>query len=652
MCIRDRLHTLRLESAYLFQRVQSLKEQFIDFVGQANLLQTYFFQALIFIIAISATLFLCQQAPGYLNQLQRKLYRGKLPSAVKLTLINIVRYIKPNSPWLIALILSILVSALWKSQWSSAPFYLAILKIYIAVYFSRLFLEWCVDRSYDRSRILTSISLAKQILDETRKIAILVLVLITSLVIIEAIINHSLLLILFKYLSFLVLWIAVIWYFNNHINPIQKLVKNNVTLKLLGFLKPLVDKKRFVALLPFTVLLTTAIDLTLVLHQKLLNFQAYQRLSAQWFRLRLDMVIEDDTEASETTDTAYERWFSDELPVEKPKTIIQLDVQQEIIKQLDRWWQKNHEENALIITADQGMGRSTLLTQVAAAWDSCEIKYIKIDKRLTKSHDFFTLLSEALGAEIFSFEALLEYDKSSEKVIIILDNLNRSFLSEVGCFEAVKTLIDCTNTNTKNMFWLLSASTPSWHYLSHVLGRSHYIFNRLSLPRWSMQNIKSLIITRHEASRRKLHYNDLLLSTAVDDQFDSISAAETRFFHLLWQQSNGNPAVALNLWCGAAKPMEKFQIQVNLPPRPATDKLAQLADDQLFVLKSIVQHGLLSIADCISATHLPETVVRRAVKVASELGCLQVDDAQLFSVEADWYYPLTNFLYQRNMLHG
>ena len=260
------------------------------------------------------------------------------------------------------------------------------------------------------------------------------------------------------------------------------------------------------------------------------------------------------------------------------------------------------------------------------------------------------MLSTALGSEpIEDVQGLIKFDQTMQPRVVVIDSAQNLFLTEVGYFEAYKTFMQCMNAHLGNIFWVVSMHAPSWVYLSCIFTREQRISNVYRMPRWTPMEIRKLILSRHMGARRRLRYNELLLSAAASNESNSVRAADSRVFNILWEQSGGNPLAAIELWLNASKVTHR-SVEIGVPQRPSVALLSKLNDDLHFIYAAIVSHHSLSTNEIMLVTHFSEPIIRHALKQGINLGMIVRDSSKRYKVDPLWYGTLSGLLQRKNML--
>jgi GTPase SAR1 family protein len=411
-------------------------------------------------------------------------------------------------------------------------------------------------------------------------------------------------------------------------------------------------------LLPYFIALQ-CIESVLVLHRLLLRQEKYQLFATKLLRMRIERALEEESvtpkEGESEFDTSYERWFDPQIPPAN-HLLIPTEFVLQVEDRLSKWLEgSSTEDNALVITGDEGSGKTVLAKQLMEKWskaDSHQVCYHSIDEKLLSEQAVFDLVSGIFGQKIEKITDLIALDTDLAPTIVIVDRLENTFIADVGGFQGFKTLMSFSSLRMKNVYWIMLSNYYSWNYLRNALERSYYFTQDIRLPRWNAQDIKNLILTRHKSSRRKLAYSDLFMAVVSDDQHATFRAAETRCFNLLWEQCVGNPRVALSLWAASVSKKARFHIEVGVPERPQAEQLAGLRDDSFFVLAALVIHEGLSTELLVRVTHMEEPVIRRSLKVLMDLGCVYRCQDGVYRLNALWYFPTSVYLKRRNFIYG
>jgi hypothetical protein len=294
------------------------------------------------------------------------------------------------------------------------------------------------------------------------------------------------------------------------------------------------------------------------------------------------------------------------------------------------------------------MGKSELAQNLSAALPELPFKTLSIDTKVLSAKELFELLSGHIGHQIQSMEDLVEADKSAEKQVVVIDNACNLFLSEVGCLDGYRTMIDIMNAHLKNLFWVVLMHEPSWNYLKYVFEKEQRFSNIYKMPKWSAYEIRKLILSRHQGSQLRIRYDDMLVSASARSESASVRSADSRVFNILWEQSGGNPLVALQIWLESVNSSGRI-LYVGIPGRPSSDPLNMASEDALFVYTALMFHKMLTVPEIMKVSHFTESVVRQALKLGLNTGFIQ-DTSWGYMISPLWQSVMTAYLQRKNLL--
>lgn len=623
-----------------------------------SLVSSWGWQLAVCLLLFGMLLQLAKRTSRYVSILQKNMYRSDVSLSVKTKLEWVLRLLRANARWLTMAVASALIALVLPSiSWLIFFYPLAI--IYIAFNFIWIVSEWSIERLYDRMRVPVALTIEEKSAQQTRTMARQIVVTWLVIFLTRGLFGDACLALLVKSIG-----VGCIWYFlfallSKHQDVLVQLAEKRFSEKIYAVCRRLLESWLVFLALPIVFVFVQVNEVLVVWHRLMLKNEHYQKLSAKLLRIKLDRAVEEEPDQEEDaasqeflSGTAYERWFSAEPPGSIEKLWVENANLKSVTDLLASWLKGGEDENALILSGDQGAGKSTLVKQLAAQWDACELKTVSLGSKVLSEEAAFEAISQVFEVPMQAVTDVLAYDEVCEPTIIVIDEMQNSFLADVGCFDGVKTLMSCTNAGLKNIFWLLVFNTHSWDYLNRALGHSRYFTGKKNIQRWSHQDIRSLVLQRHKASRRKLVYDELLISSTGQDTAGAMRAAETRFFHLLWEQCDGNPGVALALWRNCIRVKERHLIEVGVPERFLTKRFTEFGDQLPFVFAAIVIHGELTTEQCLLVTNLSEASVRRSLKIGIDQGVLERRPDGAYLVKAVWYEPLVAFLSRRNLLHG
>ena len=387
------------------------------------------------------------------------------------------------------------------------------------------------------------------------------------------------------------------------------------------------------------------------------NLEMSKKFLAKVFRKKFESLVgEKKPTGRENLPTDYTSLFSGE-GLSAPDLRIQANQKSySIIKaEIDGWLSQREEDQSIAIYGDKGIGKTTLLDQIALDYSNLNVIRISIPPKIWKREILANYIAEILGVEKGDnlLKTILEFNKQlDQNTIILVDDAHNLFLGKYGGFDALNAYIEAVNLKTDRIFWCSAFNIYVWAYLKGVLGSSQYLRTEVFLDQWTDDAIKELILRRHNQSNYSLSYDQIILaSRSSSSDTNALIQAEEQFFRLLWEQSNGNPRVALHLWTNCLTRRANSTLRVGIPERPEADILTSLDDNCWFVLAAIAKHDNLTRNEAVSATNLTWPQVAHAIKLGVENKILHREGSR-YRLHFTHQYDVLKQLRMKNFIYG
>ena len=597
---------------------------------------------------------LIRRVHQWIHSLQRHLIKHHLTKRFSRFGIGLLRLVQPNAAWLTAFAFFIYLHNKPQEQLRDLLLLYDVVAILAFYLFVNTLTTSAISNTNSQAHLFVMKSRQQTIAKYCHHYALTVTLFSLFYIVLNSILQGGMITSLYIVGLLVVVWFLtfhLIAHFESELDThLSKRVSEALHARYLGLKNPI--SKHLI--LPPVFIALQLHDLINGIHNRLLRFESYQALTAKFLKIRLEQSQSVSEPADKTTleDTHYESWFLNrDLPIEKPALVIASPWIKELNTLCQEWLEEKQEENDLALIGECGIGKSTLIRQWSEQWDACNIVKLPITEKVITAEGIFTLIKDALGIpSVTEIAQFVMEQKSLEKTIIVIDEAHNLFLSDVGCFDAYKMLQSLISAKLENIFWIVAINQPSWIYLNDVFSRTYQFSNRLNIQRWSQQEIRELILSRHRASRRRLRYDELLLASTAHSE-TATRAAEARCFSLLWDQSAGIPAVALSIWVNAARHPARGQIEMGIPERPSSNTMLELSDDHLFVFAALITHETLNTQQAQAVTHLAEPIVRRALKLGLDQGFVIRKNRGRYTINSLWYLQLFQLLKRKNFLH-
>ncbi|MDA8792954.1 AAA family ATPase [Bacteriovoracaceae bacterium] len=409
-----------------------------------------------------------------------------------------------------------------------------------------------------------------------------------------------------------------------------------------------------------------------VLINLLSHFEVSKKISANIFKKQIENLA-----VKNAGDSLLPQEY---LDLFSPKSIDTFDfyisfdekIENHFKEKIKQWFIGDSDEHYVFISGEKGVGKTTFLkknlndlqneinqTQESEIQVEFQKIYTKVPSKSIDLEGFNLFLLNLFNQELdldLSLEKridLFEIDKKlQKKVIIVLDEAQNIFLSQYQGFESFKFFIKILNYDVSNIYWVMAINKHSWSFLNKSLGSKLSIGNVLELNSWSDQNIKDLILTRHNSTNFKLSYDLLITATRSQDEIDKFTSVENKFFKLLWEVSSGNPRASILLWPTSlyAKPgTTTFVVSI---PEQKKEELSKMNDEYCFLLASIMRHENLTLKEMESTLNSNMGVIRSCLKHGLDKGLIYRDERNRYMIDISFQYRIIRLLKSKNLIYG
>ncbi len=419
--------------------------------------------------------------------------------------------------------------------------------------------------------------------------------------------------------------------------------------------KNLSMKRHFYLCLP-VLIAVLAVNVFMLFLQWSGRFEFVKSITAEIFKRKLEnSEIFEESELQDLPEDYQELFYR---RVEHDKSLFTESRNSKysaVLSCIQSWIEDRSDENSLVLVGEKGAGKTTFLTMLESEIKKEGVQIIRANmpSRLLSEGELVQFISSLTGVQMEDdYFPLIEADKTMPQTLIMLDESQNSFLSKVGGFEAFKTILQLINARVENIFFLFSFNAYSWSYLKSAFGKNQNFRTVVELAPFTDQDIRKMIMKRHELSDYKLSYHDIVRATKGAFEMDSVEQVEDQFFRLLWEQSLGNPEISLYTWLSSLKYRGGKFFSVGLPHDDDLSMLSNLTDDTLFIYSAIVKHENLSTIDAMKVTSLPESVIRFALKLGLDHNILIRRENGAYTINVRFQHSLINYLKKKNLIYA
>jgi len=280
-------------------------------------------------------------------------------------------------------------------------------------------------------------------------------------------------------------------------------------------------------------------------------------------------------------------------PVEDSRFLVGRDAgMQGLSNALGRW--QDGRRTAVVVLGARGSGKTSLLNcAVSSLLSGLPVTASQFCERIWRVDQLHRFLRELLRlSEAADLEAALLADRR----VVILEELERTFLRTVGGFEAVRAFLRLVEATSQSTLWILSLNESCYRYLDAAVSLGRTFTHRINAMSVAREHITSAIFQRHNLSGLRLEFAPLAEGDPRINRLRNFlgleRGAQDLFFDGLYAQSEGIFRSAFELWQDCIERVEGGVVYMRQPLDPDYRPLLhELALEDRFTLQAVLQHG-------------------------------------------------------------
>jgi len=324
-------------------------------------------------------------------------------------------------------------------------------------------------------------------------------------------------------------------------------------------------------------------------------------------------------------------------------------VGRDILERMVHLVEKERRGDAVIV-AERGGGKTQLLERLDGQLDKTMVLFDCPPRGIDAFHK---ALAAALDLKVSDLtpEVITKRFQDRRIKAIGIDNLHRLSRPALGGQHEIDQLSGLIRAIEVDVFWFYGVDWAAWQYISRVRADHLFVDDVLNLSLWTENQIRGLIEQRTDLAGIQPDFGELTLPRQFEDiDYETVEERNRHgFYRILWNASDGNPAVALQLWADSLRVAPKGRILVSLPQLPATEELEGVNITVLLILRVIAQSGYASQEQITDSLKLPETEVNVALRFALAREWVEISDGW-YSLTWKWFRSITRVLARKNLL--
>ncbi len=294
----------------------------------------------------------------------------------------------------------------------------------------------------------------------------------------------------------------------------------------------------------------------------------------------------------------YRRLFRFE-PIQDPRFLIGREVELRAIAEARAFWEGGRPA-AVVIVGQRGSGKTSLINcALKKPLAGLEVFRGEFNRRLVEEGQLRGFLAGFLKTDDAGRieDCLLE-----RRRVVILEELERTFLRQIGCFGAVRSLQRLIAATCPSTLWIFSINQVSFQFLSAAVQLGQVFSHRIDAGSAGTENLREAIMVRHNLSGLRLRFkplpNDGKLAWGAVKKIRGREDPAQIFFDALEAESSGTYRAALDLWLAQIDTIQGGELSIKPLVRPQLGRLGADFDlEDLFTLVAILQHGGLTVEE-------------------------------------------------------
>ena len=328
---------------------------------------------------------------------------------------------------------------------------------------------------------------------------------------------------------------------------------------------------------------------------------------------------------------------------------------------VDRW--EEGLVSSFIVHGQRGGGKTTLLNIAQQRLFDEEIIRATIVRKMTTASELALHLAGLLGLQgVESFDELAQQLLAGPRRAVVLEGCHNLYQRKIGGLEAIRHLFWLIARTNHHVLWGICLDKYAFNYLSKSMPLSRLFHFEVSISAWQPQELRRLILQRHNQSGYGLRYvMDKSLEKALRQRVrhwrrpDEPAVQEALgqiYFERLGEICGENILTALYYWLRSLQPVGRERFDVQPLNGLDLDIVHDFTLDQAFILLAVLEH------DNLTAGELAVTLETDLIQTRLELEILANQSVLDFDVRSGHFRvnpialgPMVEMLENRNLIY-
>lgn len=348
----------------------------------------------------------------------------------------------------------------------------------------------------------------------------------------------------------------------------------------------------------------------------------------------------------------YRRLFRYEA-VQDPRFLVGRERELNAIAEARAFWEAGRPAS-LIIVGERGSGKTSLINcAVKQCLDGLEVMREEFATRLVTEPEMRRFLAAMMKEDD---PVPLESFLADKRRVIILEELERTFLRQVGYYPVIRALQELISATCSSTLWILATNQIAFRFLDAAVSLGDSFSHRINVASIKRAALRQAVLLRHNLSGLRLHFalppppRNFLSRTGI--RMRGEGDAETLFFDALAKESAGVFRTAFEIWQSHIDTVEGGVLYMKALVTPDLSPIIDDLDlDDLFTLVAILQHGSLTAAEHALVFQRSAAMSRAQIDELLAREIIEPDPGRPgFRVRPEAMRVVKEALYRRNLL--
>ena len=282
--------------------------------------------------------------------------------------------------------------------------------------------------------------------------------------------------------------------------------------------------------------------------------------------------------------------------VEDPRFLVGREREMEAIAEARKLWEAGRPVAVLII-GERGSGKTSLVNcAMKRPLEGLDISRGEFNVRFSDAQQLRKSLAELIGIDD---PAQLEETLNAQRRVVILEELERSFLRQIGHYAAMRELQRVIAATCRTVLWVVVTNQIAFRFLDAAVSLGQSFSHRINAASASRDALRDAILLRHNLSGLRLKFalppTKRTIFHRLRNRLSGQADAEQMFFDQLVKESVGIFRTAFEIWLGQIDVVQTGVMQMKPLIAPdLTPIIGALDLDDLFTLVAVLQHGSLN----------------------------------------------------------